>query len=95
MIKQADAIKTHTTGGMSANNWGSVESTWEGLFNGRSLSCAGNITLSGSTSWSGGDNSAGGKPTTMTIDVSHTHTYSGAVETRPQNYTVRIWKRTA
>ena len=30
-----------------------------------------------------------------TIDVSHTHTCWGDIETRPQNYTVRIWKRTA
>ena len=30
-----------------------------------------------------------------TINVSHTHTYYGDIETRPQNYTVRIWKRTA
>ena len=29
------------------------------------------------------------------FDVSHIHTYDGDIETRPQNYTYRIWKRTA
>ena len=38
---------------------------------------------------------ADGRGSAMYLNVQHTHTYSGAVETRPQNYTVRIWKRTA
>ena len=38
---------------------------------------------------------ASGTGDAMYLNVQHTHTYSGAVETRPQNYTVRIWKRTA
>ena len=107
LTKQGDSIKAHShdysgaTGGMSANSKGTVESTREGLFNGRSLIWSGNTTLSGSTEWSGGDNSAGGKPTTMTINVAHTHDYSGTTsntgsnETRPENFTIRIWKRTA
>ena len=107
LSKQGDSIKAHshpfsgTTGGMSANSTGTVRSTHEGLFNGRRLEWSGNTTLSGSTDWSGGDNSAGGKPTTMTINVAHTHGYSGTTsntgsnETRPENFTIRIWKRTA
>lgn len=29
------------------------------------------------------------------IDASHDHTLSGDTETRPDNYTIKIWKRTA
>ena len=42
-----------------------------------------------------GGSAAGMYGCKLSIDVSHTHTYYGDVETRPQNYTVRIWKRTA
>ena len=38
---------------------------------------------------------ADGTGDAMYLNVQHTHTYSGDVETRPQNYTVHIWKRTA
>ena len=33
---------------------------------------------------------ASGTGNVMYLNVQHTHTYSGDVETRPQNYTVRI-----
>ena len=71
-----DSQSDSTTSGMSANSWGSVVSTHEGLFNGRALRSSGNITLSGSISWAGGDNSGGNHPSAMTIDVQHTHSFS-------------------
>ena len=83
------------------NSTGTVRSTRDGLFNGRSLVWPGNTTLSGTTNWAGGSDGDGGIPTTMTINVAHTHGYSGTTsntgsnETRPENFTIRIWKRTA
>ena len=66
-----------STGKMNQNATGSVWSNYEGLFNSRSLANHGNIKLSGSTEWCGGDNEDKNCPTTMTIDVSHTHSFSG------------------
>ena len=61
-----------STGKMNQNATGSVWSNHEGLFNSRSLGYNGNIKVTGSTEWCGGDNK-NLVPTTMTIDVSHTH----------------------
>ncbi len=79
-----DQFKSHThsfsgtTGGMSGNATGSISCTAEGLFNGRgSVTATGNLSLSGSVSWAGGDNNEGNKPNKMSIDVSHTHSFSG------------------
>ena len=66
-----------TTGGMSGNVTGSVVSTREGLFNARALYSTGNITLSGSRNWAGGDNHTEDLPDTMTINVQHNHNFSG------------------
>ena len=96
LVKQADAIKTHTTGGMSANNWGNFNTRLSD-----SLGAANVIEPSGNVRRSGVfeayRSSSGGAwlGVNYTIDVSHTHTYNGGVETRPQNYTVRVWKRVA
>ena len=99
LTKQQDAIKTHTTGNMSANSYGSVSSSKYGLFPHSHID--NNMTTSGCISlgdWNGRRRTgteADNVPKTLSINVQHTHTYSGAAETRPQNYTVRIWKRTA
>lgn len=76
-----------TTGEMSANSRGSVTSTREGLFNGRSLNWSGNIALSGATTWAGGDNETRNMPYTMTIDVQHTHGFSGTTGGNSKNTT--------
>ncbi len=109
LSKQAEDIKGHThefavsgdTGNMSANATGKVVSSWEGLFNGRSISYSGNMAATGSITWAGGDNSGGSNPTTLSINVEHTHSFefsgeteaNSGTETRPENYTVRVWKR--
>ena len=56
-------------------------------------SSSGAVYPSGGIAGEKGGASGGGDA--MYLNVQHTHTYSGAAETRPQNYTVRIWKRTA
>ena len=76
-----------TTGEMSANSWGSVTSTREGLFNARAIYSSGNIGLSGSVKWAGGDNETGNLPHTMTINVQHTHNFSGLTEGSTANTT--------
>lgn len=97
--KQADAIKTHTTGGMSANATGSfynARSFFSEEFGGE-----GNVSVDKSYNGENGayalewGGTAGKYRSRVYINVSHTHTYSGDVETRPQNYTVKIWKRIA
>ena len=96
LVKQQDAIKTHTTGNMSANQTGTFNTRFSDK-----MGAANTIEPSGNVSRSGifpayksgsGDAWVG---VNYTINVSHTHTYYGDIETRPQNYTVRIWKRTA
>ena len=87
MVKQADAIKTHTTGGMSDHSTGGP---WSSEYGHNS---SGAVYVSGGIK--GEKGGANGSGDAMYLNVQHTHTYSGAVETRPQNYTVRIWKRTA
>jgi hypothetical protein len=93
---------------MDGDNYGSVECASEGLFNGRcNITTGGRISVSNNRNWAGGDNNEPNRPGKMTINLSHTHTYSGEStteynstsvgnnETRPKNYTVKIWKRTA
>jgi hypothetical protein len=113
---QKESIKQHkhgfswsgTTSDMDGDNYGSVECASEGLFNGRgNITTGGRISVSNNRNWAGGDNNESNRPGKMTINLSHTHTYSGEStteynstsvgnnETRPKNYTVRIWKRTA
>lgn len=89
LVKQNDAIKTHTTGGMSANDVGTFGGTDGGFAGGNFTS--GNIKGTYVRTFDGN-----GKYPHLykyTINVSHNHTYNGDVETRPQNYTVRIWVR--
>ena len=106
LSKQSDLIKAHshifsgTTGDMNKNANGSVSCNSEGLFNGRgTISTSGCISVSGSANYAGGDNNDSNRPTKMSIDVSHIHSYSGTTsctgsnETRPENYTIRVWKR--
>ena len=92
LVKQQDAIKTHTTGGMSANANGSFG---HGIPS-QTPAASGNVTVNNKRSdvalWGNHDSFLCDG---YDIDVSHTHTYQGDVETRPQNYTVRIWVRTA
>ena len=85
---------------MNKNANGSVSCNSEGLFNGRgTISTSGCISVSGSANYAGGDNNDSNRPTKMSIDVSHIHSYSGTTsstgsnETRPENYTIRVWKR--
>ena len=90
LVKQADAIKTHTTGGMSANAKGYIG---YGIPS-QNPYASGNVTLDDRR----GDTSLWGDHSSYLcdgydIDVSHVHTYDGDIETRPQNYTYRIWKR--
>ena len=96
LVKQQDAIKTHTTGGMSANAIGAFNTRLSDKMGAaNTMEPWGNVSrgdiFDGYKSGSG-DAWVG---VNYTINVSHTHTYSGAAETRPYNYTVRIWKRTA
>ena len=76
------------------------------FYNGRSFlsdgfGAAGNISVQKNYNGSNGfyalgwDSSAGRYNSKVFINVSHIHTYYGGVETRPQNYTIRIWKRIA
>lgn len=95
MVKQQDAIKTHTTGGMSGNSAGSIYSSRS--FLGDSYSAFGNMFYemeytpnSNGLGWS---SSAPQQSCKVSNNIAHTHTYSGDVETRPQNYTIKVWKR--
>ena len=95
--KQQDAIKKHTTSGMDNNATGTLFTSRS--FLGRAWGAEGaikceepaNNTFYG-LAW---DSMAGMCSSKLTIDVSHTHEYNGDVETRPQNYTIKVWKRTA
>ena len=87
LVKQQDAIKTHTTGNMSAHATGGPWSSEYGE------NTSGAVYASGYER--GEKGGADGHGDAMYLNVQHTHEYHGDVETRPQNYTVRIWKRTA
>ena len=64
-----------TTSEMSGSTSGSVECGSEGLFNGRgNITTSGRISVSGSRTYAGGDNADTGRPSKMTISLSHTHT---------------------
>lgn len=101
LIPQDECIKKHTTGNMSANATGKIyDSYHEGGFD----SSDGNLTsINGDSSYSGTVNnlrwlSASSKPWLLKINVEHTHTYGNDndnPETRPINYTIKIWKRIA
>jgi len=90
-------IKAHTTGGMSANATGSVSSICYKADS--ELSLSGNLSgtyVVGAT-WKG-VGGAGQGFLSLNLNVAHTHTYGDNTnnpETRPINYTIRVWKRTA
>ena len=103
---QGDSVKSHTHSGtiheMSGDNYGSVECASEGLFNGRgTMTTGGRFSLSNNRNWAGGDNNEANRPGKLYLNLSHTHGLTidsndtSATETRPFNYTVKIWKRTA
>lgn len=102
MTKQTDSVKSHahsaTTAGMSANATGklSVVATYRDGATGSGCISLSDKFMHGDF---GGGGGSGGYYYTMSINVSHTHTVTvnnyGDNETRPENYTVRIWKRTA
>lgn len=101
LTPQDDMIKTHNTGNMSAHATGFVACDREGLFNGRgtlTTDSEGTITLEGGVKWAGGNNGDGGRPNRMNLNLQHYHTYGTAQanpETRPKNFSIKIWKRTA
>lgn len=101
---QEDMIKTHTTGGMSANEShghslrGSKKTG--GISNIYTMAAhngviGGNVDLSDSQMYTYYNNNSNYR-TIDTTSVAHTHTYGNATdhpETRPINYTIRLWKR--
>lgn len=102
---QADMIKTHTTGNMSGNATGSFTTAMMNL-NGSTtmapVSKSGFVTANESTGnpllAREQDNYKRATEQQVTMNIEHTHTYGNATdnpETRPVNYTVKIWKRTA
>ena len=96
LVKQQDAIKTHTTGDMSTHATGGFNTRLsDHMGDANTIEPWGNVGRSDIfTAYKSGSGDAW-VGVNYTIDVSHTHTCYGDIETRPQNYTVRIWKRTA
>lgn len=96
LTKQQDAIKKHTTGGMSSNATGSFNTRLSDALGAANVTePSGNVRRSEvfkAFRSGSGDAWIGVK---YIIDVAHSHTYFGDIETRPQNYTVRVWKRVA
>lgn len=102
MSKQDDSVKSHahsaTAGGMSANATGclSVVATYRSGATGSGCISLGNAFTDGDFGGAGGK---GGYFYTMFINIPHTHNVTvdnyGDNETRPENYTYRIWKRIA
>ena len=76
-----------TTGGMSDNATGDVwnNNTADGIFNGSQMSSSGNIKLSGSVRWAGGNVEYTNQQNHLTIDVSHTHGFSWSGTTTSQS----------
>jgi hypothetical protein len=101
LTPQSDMIKTHTTGGMSDHATGAMNANTTGGFGNMEIAgFDGNMSSSSRTT----DEYAKPEGTSpyclksLKIDVSHTHTYGNSndnPETRPVNYTIKIWKRTA
>lgn len=99
---QGDTIKAHThqtsCKGMSGNATGtlSVVATYRNGATGSGCISLRDAFMNGDFGGAGGK---GGYFYTMSINVSHTHNVIvdnyGDNETRPENFTVRIWKRTA
>lgn len=84
----------HTTGGMSSNATGAFNTRLSDSY-GKVMEPSGNVRRSEIfSSWRSGSGEAKAG-VNYTIDVSHSHTYFGDIETRPQNYTIKVWKRTA
>lgn len=97
-----------TTGGMSANATGCIWSEDVGtgtqfLSDANVLKCCGSLSIG---DWGCPYNMCNGgtkisTPRSISINVSHTHNFNhrhsigsdGGDEARPNNYTVRIWKR--
>ncbi|WP_297645924.1 hypothetical protein [uncultured Treponema sp.] len=68
------------------------------------LGTSGILSLTDSLGAENEDNSNGSRPYKLNINASHAHSFTGTngttssdgyVESRPENYTIRIWKRTA
>lgn len=76
-----------TTGVMSDNARGDVwnNDTADGIFNGSQMVSSGNIKLSGSVNWAGGNVEYTKQQNHLTIDVSHTHKFSWSGTTTTQS----------
>lgn len=68
------------------------------------LGASGILSLTDSIGAENEDSSNGLRPYKLNIDASHAHSFygiigttssKGDIESRPENYTIRIWKRTA
>ena len=84
-----------TTSGMSANSTGSAKI----MYKTDSYTRSGNMTMtSGSTIGTTGASAINMGTVTLGINVAHSHNMylrSSDSETRPVNYTIKVWKRTA
>ena len=76
-----------TTDGMSDNSTGSVwnNDSADGIFNGSQMRSNGNIKLSGSVHWAGGNVEYTDQQNRLDIDVSHTHNFSWSGTTTSQS----------
>ena len=75
------------TGVMSGNARGDVwnNDSADGIFNGSQMKSSGNIKLSGSVEWAGGNVKYTNQQNHLTIDVSHTHEFSWSGTTTSQS----------
>ena len=103
LVKQGELVKSHnhsfsvsgSTNGMSGNSTGGP---WSSEFG---ASSKGAVYMSGNTK--GETGGASGTGDAMYLNIQHTHSFSasgttqntGGAETRPANFTMRIWKRIA
>jgi hypothetical protein len=105
-----DSSAENTTSGMSGNSEGTFNARRSDGLNTKypaDLDCSGNVTrIAIGTSYRSGAGEGSNLGVNYKIDVTHTHNIylrggisasisSTDIETRPKNYTVRIWKRTA